>query len=616
MKNKQLPPLPNTLKFGGSTGYKQQIVNPYTNMQVQSFPNGGETGGDPEPSTASSSQLLYELMAGDEVKSYADFNALDKSIREVESFGGTKTTNTESSASGPYQYLDDSVSTAINRYYNILKSKDITDGPLMDEYNNMKGKTITDLTDEQQKVMMLSDFIEGPNAPFKSWRAGEVEDFDLWQSGHFASADLTDELKKQNTRNWKNAQTRLSKASKEVIPETAPEEVPRTPAVSSDIPGLPANTYNNGGDTKLNVGVGLNNEFSRGVTNSLNMGTGTNIGSVGQFTGAGQHNMLPNLNTGIPQMPNLTYGQPNAAPQYQAPQQNQITSGVNNLVASNYLKSMVSTPASNMFSSSVSNGVSKTGVGLMNGSGAGAGVTGGVVDTPSVAGGGSKFLEGAGAAALVGGALSGISKPIAAAMDEKYEIQNAGATSMSTFDNSATVSNETSTQMNEDRESRMKNYDMLDSIPIVGGIFAANRMFDDDSTTTLDDNGLKRFTSKYMSLSGWTGKYDKQRKADQDAENAKISTAFNAIKSSEYAGMQAQDTAAAFGNEREMPTNLVPYGGMLQGSGSEIQSIDIPMTHENNKFQGVKIGEDSTGKPNLAEVGEEIYKDFVFTDRF
>lgn len=554
-------------KFGGPLGYKTQIVNPYTNRQVQSFAAGGPT--DPptetptETPTKSMSELLYELAAGGDGKSYGDFNDLDTKIREVESFGGEKTTNKDSTAKGAYQYLDASVPTAIQRFYNILEANNITEGPLMDEYNSMKGKAIPDLSDEQQKIMMLSDFIEGPNAPFKSWRAGETEDFDLWQNGHFAAKKLTDELRGQNTKNWAGATTRLEAKAKEAAALNV-KAAPEIPQISSALPPitnnklppfLGDNTLQNGGSFDASL-------LGNGQTNNPSVGIGMDsFGSSGVGVG----------------LDATTFG---------------------GGVGANVMN------------------VSPTDVGLMNGSGAGAGITGGVLQKlpGDLAGANSGATSNLGIISAVSGGLSSISKPIAAAMDEKYKVENAGAT-MQNYDTSAGISNSTSKQMNKDRNKRMAIYDGLDSVPILGGIYAANRMFDDDSSTTLDDNGYKRFTSKYMSSDGWFGGYDKRVAEDKAAEERKISDEYNSLVTTHYAQSNANSVASAFGNERAAP-RVVPYGGSVSGDGGDIQSIQIPMDHKNNKFKGVKIGEDSEGNPNLAEVGEEVYKDFVFTNRF
>ena len=60
-------------------------------------------------------------------------------------------------------------------------------------------------------------------------------------------------------------------------------------------------------------------------------------------------------------------------------------------------------------------------------------------------------------------------------------------------------------------------------------------------------------------------------------------------------------------------------GGDMQTNGSDFSNglmhIDAGGSHENNPYDGVQLGTDSQGKPNLVEEGETIFDDYVFSKR-
>lgn len=64
--------------------------------------------------------------------------------------------------------------------------------------------------------------------------------------------------------------------------------------------------------------------------------------------------------------------------------------------------------------------------------------------------------------------------------------------------------------------------------------------------------------------------------------------------------------------------NKKSYGGNLNHSGdfsNDVIFIDEGGTHEQNPFEGVLMGYDNEGTPNLVEEGEVIYNDYVFSNR-
>lgn len=60
-------------------------------------------------------------------------------------------------------------------------------------------------------------------------------------------------------------------------------------------------------------------------------------------------------------------------------------------------------------------------------------------------------------------------------------------------------------------------------------------------------------------------------------------------------------------------------GGFLSSNGADwsngVTIIGNGDTHENNKYEGVQIGMDAEGIPNLVEEGEVIFNDYVFSNR-
>lgn len=65
------------------------------------------------------------------------------------------------------------------------------------------------------------------------------------------------------------------------------------------------------------------------------------------------------------------------------------------------------------------------------------------------------------------------------------------------------------------------------------------------------------------------------------------------------------------GNKKSMGGNLT-HGGIFDNG---LLSIDSGGTHEENPFEGVQMGVDPQGVPNLVEEGEVVYNDYVFSNR-
>lgn len=60
-------------------------------------------------------------------------------------------------------------------------------------------------------------------------------------------------------------------------------------------------------------------------------------------------------------------------------------------------------------------------------------------------------------------------------------------------------------------------------------------------------------------------------------------------------------------------------GGVLQSHGSDwtngTMHIDAGGSHESNPYEGIQIGKDASGTPNLVEEGERIFNDYVYSKR-
>ena len=60
-------------------------------------------------------------------------------------------------------------------------------------------------------------------------------------------------------------------------------------------------------------------------------------------------------------------------------------------------------------------------------------------------------------------------------------------------------------------------------------------------------------------------------------------------------------------------------GGPLMSNGVEwdngLTYINNGSTHENNPYEGVQMGVDNQGTPNLVEEGEVVFNDYVFSNR-
>lgn len=106
-----------------------------------------------------------------------------------------------------------------------------------------------------------------------------------------------------------------------------------------------------------------------------------------------------------------------------------------------------------------------------------------------------------------------------------------------------------------------------------------------------------------------TGKTEAELWAEGKPEVRKMITfARNARKWSKALGgyLDARDNLLAFGGDLE--TNIADYP-------TGLTHIDAGGSHEENPYDGVQMGTDAEGTPNLVEEGEVIFNDYVYSKR-
>lgn len=105
----------------------------------------------------------------------------------------------------------------------------------------------------------------------------------------------------------------------------------------------------------------------------------------------------------------------------------------------------------------------------------------------------------------------------------------------------------------------------------------------------------------------------------------------NRGKFTDYCGGKVTEACIRKGKNSSNPTtrkratfaqnarNWNAFGGWLNTHGGDFTNgvtfIDEGGSHEENPYQGIQIGVDPEGAPNLVEQGEVVYDDYVFSDR-
>ena len=99
---------------------------------------------------------------------------------------------------------------------------------------------------------------------------------------------------------------------------------------------------------------------------------------------------------------------------------------------------------------------------------------------------------------------------------------------------------------------------------------------------------------------------------------AKAEDARNDIQLNDYNNFR-RNVAAKGGRIHTMKDNIFNNGGLMHQHGgifsNGIISVNNGGTHEQNPFEGVQIGVDAQGIPNMVEEGEVIWNDYVFSNR-
>lgn len=151
----------------------------------------------------------YEAL-GNDPKNYAKFNSFLTTLAEAESFSGKRQNSSKSTAKGIYHYLDKSVITSDNRIKNLYKKHKVK--PDLQKLIDAELKLPIDKrSKETQSIMVLSDLMESPNAPYSDWQAGKVSDQELYYKGHHGTSSNAVSSKEKVYENWNNATMRVKK---------------------------------------------------------------------------------------------------------------------------------------------------------------------------------------------------------------------------------------------------------------------------------------------------------------------------------------------------------------------------------------------------------------------
>ena len=198
------------------------------------------------------------------------------------------------------------------------------------------------------------------------------------------------------------------------------------------------------------------------------------------------------------------------------------------------------------------------------------------------------------------------------------------------------------------RESGVGN--ALNTIPVVGGFLggAANGLFGSKENKALhaqvnqDTNYLNTFQSDANSFDSVSGPRAVSFNTDvysgglfsKDSarrKNAKLQQKLLAAETKAYNGVDnnidnlktqqsnmLEASYAAFGGPLGH-SYMYGFGGNVNTHGGDFPTglthINAGGTHEESPYQGVPMGQDAEGTPNLVEENETIYNDYVFSER-
>ena len=330
------------------------------------------------------------------------------------------------------------------------------------------------------------------------------------------------------------------------------------------------------------------------------------------------------MNTGLPLTDLKGYGV-SVAPQQQVQPQLAGIGGLHNVP---YIKPVYNAPTTGGSSfGDIANGVATGLAPMATGLISDGYSTGGVGETISGVGNAvGNFLPGPwGTAAKVGSAVIGglVNRAFGMKTDqEKLTAANTGTSTLNNFVSNATsfdelkgpdsvadVENAYKGGWFNKGKARRKNAALRDARE--QAVLWADRSLD-NNITNITQNQLGDALANYSAYGGYIGgdndmgvidygfmqDYLTQKKREAEARN-------------KMAGLSQMP---AF-----MPQNSYAIGGDLQSHGSDwsdgLVTIGAGGSHETNPYEGVQLGVDNEGTPNLVEEGEVIFNDYVFSNR-
>ena len=132
------------------------------------------------------------------------------------------------------------------------------------------------------------------------------------------------------------------------------------------------------------------------------------------------------------------------------------------------------------------------------------------------------------------------------------------------------------------------------------------------SKADIGKDGL--FSSKAAS------KYRELKKQQEAARNRALLAYEDAIDAVDtQSDLNAIANFTAYGGPIDIGRNMFNRGGIMHQHGGDFSNglifIDNGGTHEQNPFEGVQMGIDAQGIPNMVEEGEVVWNDYVFSNR-
>ena len=134
-----------------------------------------------------------------------------------------------------------------------------------------------------------------------------------------------------------------------------------------------------------------------------------------------------------------------------------------------------------------------------------------------------------------------------------------------------------------------------------------------DNTSLISDWGnliqLGEVSKEDIGSEGWFSNKATKKAAELTKKNQEANMA---------AWQSLQNTADNIENQKAMmlDANFIAEGGALNnGLDNGVTTVNAGGTHEENPYEGVPMGVDYQGIPNLVEEGEVIWNDYVFSNR-